>query len=276
MCTSHGSFVGSRAFWVGCCQFAGVLVISGCLGGCCERHCPCNPEDVLKAFRVSPTSLSWGTCLYQLSHLTGSEELLLFFFLVEVMCVVCLCGICVWWFIWVCRPALCSWSSFSTQCFFNYKIKLLKKIWGRKHASFGNRTCTPSMRTWAGIPRTRIKSWTELYVPVTPALGQRQGMRRARWPASSAKMQVSHSVRDRLQVERQWVTEDAWFLWLACTHVSTHIGTLVWQLVVSPKPDQPNKKTTKQHNKIFAKPNKASHGLGSRRGSAFSQRTWIA
>lgn len=99
--------------------------------GCCECHCPCNPADVLKEIRVSPTSLSLGTCLYQLSLLIGSEELFLsfiLFFLVGVMCVVCLCGTCVWRFMWVCRPVLNARSSFSSQCFFNYKLKLTKNM----------------------------------------------------------------------------------------------------------------------------------------------------
>lgn len=76
------SFLGWR------CQFDGVLVIGGFLEGCCEHHCPCNPADVLKGFRVSPTSLSLGHMPLpaEPSHWRN------FLLGLRVMCVVCLCG----------------------------------------------------------------------------------------------------------------------------------------------------------------------------------------
>lgn len=150
VCTSHGAFMGFWVFWVGCCQVDGVLVVIGCLGDAVNLTVHVTQQMCWRRLGSHLLLFPWA---HAFTSWAFSLALRNFFFLVGVMCVVCLCGTCVWWFMGVCRPVLNAQSSFSSQCFFNYKLKLTKKyvLWGGSYGLFDNRIYSPSMRTWAWI-----------------------------------------------------------------------------------------------------------------------------
>lgn len=124
--TSHGAFVGGLNFlgwllpvWWGSSHqwlwtwwvfsgYAWTPILFSSL-----HCCPCNSADMLSGLGPHPLFSPWAHTFTKRSHHIGPEEL--FFLVVVVMCVVCLCGVCMWQFVWMCRAALNSWSSFLIQ-----------------------------------------------------------------------------------------------------------------------------------------------------------------